>query len=327
MLTLGKIRGLDALAGPEGTFSILALDHRGTFRRMIAGLFDGEPAWPDLVAEQERLATALIPEATAVLMDPLFTAGPLIARGAVPGGTGFLVSLERSGYEGGDGARRNVLEPGWSAEAIKRMGADGVKLLVQYHPDAPSARAQEDLVTEVAESCRRQDLVLVLEPVAYNPAGDKSDPGYRAALPDTVVEIARRLDQSGADVLKLDFPLVASDDEAEMVAACRRVTDATRLPWVVLSAGVDFATFLRQVQAACDGGASGFLGGRAIWQEVMEIRDGSERSAYLGRVARRRLAALRVIADTSATPWRDRLGGGLASPGDGWHKEYAARTS
>ncbi|MEM0908270.1 MAG: tagatose 1,6-diphosphate aldolase [Pseudomonadota bacterium] len=323
MLTLGKLRGLDAIAAPNGTFSMLALDHRSSFAKMTAGLFDGSAGWDEVVAEKERLARAMIGHATAVLMDPLFTAGPLVARGAIPGSVGFLVALERSGFESTERGRINVIEPGWTVEAIKRMGADGIKLLVQFHPAEAAAAEQEAFVEKIAASCREHDLVLVLEPISYAPGGDRTDPHYVAELPNVVVEIAKRFDPH-TDLLKLEYPLLADAPFDEMVGACEAITAATRLPWVVLSGGVAFDAFLNQVRAACAGGASGFLGGRAIWKEAMAIRDEAARDAFLQRTAAPRIAALRAVSEASATPWRERPvvkeAMGLS---EDWHKRYA----
>lgn len=326
MITLGKLRGLAAAAGPSGTFSMLALDHRGSFKRMTAEILGGNASWDQVVDEKIRLAEALLPHASAVLMDPLYASGPLVARGVLPGSMGFFVALERSGYDGPDSARENTVEPGWTVEAIKRMGAAGVKLLIQYHPDAPNTARQIEFVDQIAADCKQHDLVLVLEPVGYNPAGERSDPGFVKAMPDLVVETAKVFDGSGADILKLEFPLLESASDAEMTAACQSVTNATRLPWVVLSGGVAFDDFLAQVRASCAGGASGFLGGRAIWKEAMKIADPSARDAFLTQVAAPRIAALRAVTDASATPWTERPSAKEAyQPKEHWHKSYAER--
>lgn len=324
MLTLGKLRGLDTLAAQNGTFSMLALDHRNSFAKLTGGLFEGQAAWEQVVAEKERLARTMIEHATAVLMDPLFTAGPLVARGVVPGSTGFIVALEESGYRQTDRGRINGFEPGWTAEAIKRMGAAGIKLLVQFHPTEAAASEQEAFVAKVAKSCEQLELVLVLEPISYNPKGEKSDPAFVDALPELIVEIARFFDPL-CDLLKLEYPLLVKAPYADMVAACAAVTEATRLPWVVLSGGVPFDDFLEQVRAACDGGASGFLGGRAIWKEAMSIRDVDARETFLKRTAAPRIAALRAVTEAAATPWRERpVASEAVNLADGWHKVYAA---
>jgi len=49
------------------------------------------------------------------------------------------------------------------------MGADAVKFLVYYHPYAGELAAiQEDLITEVIQSCREADLAFFLEPISYS---------------------------------------------------------------------------------------------------------------------------------------------------------------
>src|SRR4029078_4586491 len=41
---------------------------------------------------------------------------------------------------------------------------------------------------------------------------------------------------------------------------------ASQVPWVLLSGGVDDATFEAQVEVACRAGASGVLAGRSVWE-------------------------------------------------------------
>ncbi len=57
---------------------------------------------------------------------------------------------------------------------------------------------------------------------------------------------------------------------------CKELDQASRLPWVLLSAGVDFESFRIQVEIACKAGASGFLAGRALWQEGARIPAGKQ---------------------------------------------------
>jgi hypothetical protein len=49
---------------------------------------------------------------------------------------------------------------------------------------------------------------------------------------------------------------------------------------MLLSAGVDFESFRKQVKIACKAGASGFLAGRALWQEGTQIRSRDERMIF-----------------------------------------------
>ena len=94
----------------------------------------------------------------------------------------------------------------------------------------------------------------------------------------------------------------------ELLELCRRLDASSRVPWVILSAGVDFELFCQQVEIACQAGASGFLGGRAIWQEAVSIDDPQERGHYLATVAADRLKRLNEIAHKYAVPWYRKLG-------------------
>ena len=82
------------------------------------------------------------------------------------------------------------------------------------------------------------------------------------------------------------------------------LTEATDVPWMVLSAGVDHETFCRQVELACRGGASGFLAGRSIWKDALGLSR-TARIENLTDVAVQRLRELSDIAQTHARPWID----------------------
>ena len=72
---------------------------------------------------------------------------------------------------------------------------------------------------------------------------------------DVVVRTARRLTALGGDVLKCEFPYDAGvTDKARWAEACAELEEACAIPWVILSAGVDDATFEAQTLAACQAG-------------------------------------------------------------------------
>jgi tagatose-1,6-bisphosphate aldolase len=76
-------------------------------------------------------------------------------------------------------------------------------------------------------------------------------------------------------------------------------------PWAVLSAGVPFTEFTEVLRVAFDdGGASGFIAGRSVWRESLELR-GVERQTFLDTVARPRLDTLRAVAADRARPWTE----------------------
>ena len=103
-------------------------------------------------------------------------------------------------------------------------------------------------------------------------------------------------------MLKAEFPtnLRYKQDKAELINLCRQLDMSSQVPWVILSAGVDFELFYQEVEIACQAGVSGFLGGRAIWQEAMYIDDERERVQYLSTVGADRLKRLTEIANRYA---------------------------
>jgi tagatose 1,6-diphosphate aldolase len=83
-IDIGKIRGLSQCASPRGTFTCLALDHRQNLRRAI------NPQSPDsvpdsaLTAFKLEVTAALGSEATAVLLDPEYSAAQAVTAGVIP---------------------------------------------------------------------------------------------------------------------------------------------------------------------------------------------------------------------------------------------------
>src|SRR5262249_24122809 len=151
-------------------------------------------------------------------------------------------------------------------------------------------------VAEVASQCHRHDLPLVLEPIVYpiKPGQKKSDPEFAGSLLNLHTETARRLIPLGVDLLKTEFVIDVGreKDEQRIRDAYSEFSDAVRVPWVLLSGGVPFSVFERQLEYACEAGASGFLAGRAIWQDVMQLTEELEREQVLNRVAVARLKIL-----------------------------------
>jgi tagatose 1,6-diphosphate aldolase len=299
-LTVGKLRGLRECSDARGTMSMLALDHRNNLRKALRPDAPGEVADSALTAFKREAVAALAGGATAVLLDPELGAAQCIASGAMPGDRGLVVALERTGYGGEAHARESRLLEGWGVAKAKRMGASAAKLLVYYHPKASTAERIERLVGAVAEECAREDLLLLLEPLVYNPepGGGPLSPGARRRA---IVEAARRLAGAGVDVLKAEFP-AAPADEGEWAAACEELSAAGGAPWILLSAAVDFDTFRRQTEVACRAGASGVAVGRAVWNEAPQLA-GAERTAFLHGEARRRMAETTALCAERARPW------------------------
>jgi tagatose-1,6-bisphosphate aldolase len=319
IISIGKLRGLQQCTSERATFTCLALDHRQNLRRALNPADPGSVGDLDLSRFKLDVTAALAGAATAVLLDPQYSAAQAVAAGAIPRGTPFVVAVESTGYAGAPTARQSQILPGWSVEKTKRMGASMVKLLVYYHPDSPTSNEIESFVRRVAQECSRQDIGLMLEPLSYS-----LEAGRILTSPEkrhVVTETARRLTFPGVDVLKAEFPLDITTDppESGWAKACGEISSLSRAPWILLSAAADYAAFLRQVKVACQAGASGIAVGRAVWQEAVSLT-GQARMAFLQDVARPRMEALTKICAEFARPWTDFYTPGEITPD--WYKTY-----
>jgi len=298
----GRLRGIKATSTSGHTFAILAFDQRNNYRQLLPPT----ATFQDAAAIKRDAAVALSDIASAVLLDPTYG---LEAALSMSGHCGLLMALEESGYSGDSTYRRTSFDPDWTVAKIRRMGASAVKLLIYYHPDSgPLADEMDALVATVRDQCRAEDIPFFLEPLTYSldAAVPKSSAGFARQRPRLVRETAARLSRLGPDILKLEFPVdVTFDtDPRSWAEACAAVSEASSVPWALLSAGVDFEMFERQVRVACQNGASGFIGGRAIWKECV-VMSLAERQQFLAGIAAGRMRRLVAIAEAEARPWTD----------------------
>ena len=326
-LTVGKLRGLQQLADARGILTICAIDHRGALKRALNEKDPDAVSYQDMVDFKLDLCQTMAPLASAILLDPLYGAGQAIAAGVLPGHIGLLVSLEKTGYTGSTSARLTEVLPGWGVKKVKKMGASACKLLIYFRPDFKDTVARQlDLVAERVEECRQEDIPLLVEPVSY-PAEDEGPEEFARKKPELVIETARKLTALPIDILKSEFPadINYEKDEQKLLAYCRELDRASRLPWVLLSAGVSYEVFYRQAEIAFRAGASGFLAGRALWQEAAGITSRAGRKKFFEATAAVRFKELAELADKHGTPWYTKMGsarGQLAAVAEGWYRSY-----
>ena len=328
-LSIGKVRGLQQIATPSGLMVICAMDHRSGLVSMMEGAHHEAPDYAEIVQMKLDMCSALGPYSSGILLDPEYGAAQCIASGALRGHTGLLVSIEATGYQKDPTGRLTVLLKDWSVEKIKRMGASAVKMLVYYRPDIGKLAAKQlKVIARVAEDCIKNDIPLLVEPKTYRVEGETMDSAaFARGLPQMVIETARQITALPIDVLKAEFPadMKYEQDGDRLAAYCRELDQASAVPWVILSAGVDFVTFKQEVTIACQAGASGFLGGRAIWQEATEIDSKDSRVSFLSGIAAERMRELAEIAGRYARPWYNKLGLNeekLAGTGAEWYRRY-----
>ncbi len=325
ILSIGKYRGLQECSTTRNALTILAMDHRVNMRAAL------DPIHPDKVSDETMLefkrdiVKYVSPASSAVLLDPEYGIANTIQSGALSGKTGMIATVDESGYKGDQSARRTSLLADWGVAKACLAGADGIKLLVYYHPDAPTAPEIETLVHQVAEECKQHDVAMFLESRAYSlsRSSNKLSPEDRHRV---VIETARRLTPLGADVFKAEFPMdIASDvTQAAWSKACSDLSLSSAIPWVLLSGKAGFEIFLRQVTIACEEGASGVAVGRAVWQEAANM-EGEARSHYLQNTVHERMERLTSVCNALAKPWTAFYN--LPVPNVDWYRRYPQKNA
>lgn len=348
-ISAGKLRRLAALCDESGIFKMMAIDQRGSLEQALGKVLGREPAFDEVARFKQLVTRELAPYATAVLTDPIF--GYARSVRDLPGGVGLLLAYEKTGYlragESGRGRKTELIE-GWDATKALRAGADAVKLLLYYHPDAdPEVREhQKEVCRRVGEECDRLDLPFLLELVAYaldEPGADSVD--YAARKPELVRRSAEEFSRPEyrVDILKLEFPAdlkftreyrhavfdARERPEAyrveDVIRFCQELNEASRLPWVILSAGVDIREFLLQVEIAADAGASGFLCGRAIWKDAIPLfRDEEMMVAFLQNTGAVNFLKCNAAAEAALPVWEHPAFAEIAVADDTpeWHRRF-----
>lgn len=330
-MTPGKLRGLRAVSNEAGVISALALDQRGSLAAIMAGASGQQPT-PEMLCEFKRVLTrALTPEASAILLD-LETGGEAAALRAP--GVGLILTYEKDAYVNRTLHRMPELIPGLSVKRLRESGADAVKLLIHYDPDAPEDvnQAKRSLVEKVGAECAAEDIPLLLEVLAYDAqGGDEKSLGYACRKPEKVARNMAEFSRPvyAVDVLKIEMPVnmkyvagaqsfnpssgpaQAAYSRQEAIECFRCAAAATAKPFIYLSAGVGHAEFIEGLALAAEAGVpfSGVLCGRAIWQDGARVYAKEGAGALERWIHHEGLSHIRgVLAGLKqAHPWHSRL--------------------
>lgn len=295
---------LDAIADPSGRFAVLAMDQRGSLRRMLDEA--GRPSTDaDLTAFKVDVIGALSALASGVLTDVEYGVDAVRTTGALASTAGLLVAAEPAAKASWNGEPRTTVDPGRDARWVVDHTGDAMKFLVYWCPDRPAPAGEPDLAAEaldavrtVVADCRAVGIPSVIEPLVVGHAGEPKPSGARKD--ELVLASAAALAELGPDLLKLEWPGGAD--------GCRAVSAALgTVPWALLSAGVAYDAFVERTRTALDAGASGVIAGRAIWGEAVNLL-GEERRRFLAEVSVPRLEGLVKVLAEHGRPWREVAG-------------------
>ncbi|MCD6318134.1 tagatose 1,6-diphosphate aldolase [Candidatus Aerophobetes bacterium] len=355
-ISSGKLRGIRMLADEEGKFRMMAIDQRGSLQRILGKVMDKDPKQVspnDLSTFKKSVIKVLSPYSSATLTDPVY--GYPYAAEYLPKNVGLLLATEQTGAELGGRSgkeRKSRLQPGWNISKTKRAGANAVKLLMYYRGDASSdvVQHQKDIILKVGEECEKYDLPYVLEIVSYpfKQDEDKDNVTFAKRKPEIVMDYTREFSKPEykVNILKIEFPAnlkyckefsggefdgkkrEPAYNLSEVEDYCKELTSISSVPWVILSAGVNIKEFLVNVKLATENGASGFLGGRAIWQDAAKYYPDVEKvEGWLSTSGVDNFRRL-YEASKNATPYFNHKSFGsfanieLDLRGENWHIDY-----
>jgi sulfofructosephosphate aldolase len=282
---------LSSLARPSGAFAMVAMDQRESlrtiFRQQTGESVDDET----LIAFKVAVARVLSPVASALLVDRPFGLRPTVDSGALDPSCALIVADDRLVQEPGVVVDDTFLDAKLDLSAVAADGAVALKLLVIWRDDGETERRLAMTRTFISQA-HDAGLLAIVEAVVRPTSAD----GREAAILDA----ARQLGACHPDLYKAEVPLSGRGPAEPIIEGARRITDAVPCPWVVLSSGVTSADFSSAVEAACRGGAAGFLAGRAVWTDAIAPTVDHDFDAALREISLPRLRQLALTVDAVA---------------------------
>lgn len=288
---------LDAIARPGGSLAMVAMDQRESLRSMFDAAGAGRPDDDVLIRFKLDVAQSLGPLASGFLIDRHFGFTAVRDSEMLPQGTGLILAADALTQDEGGPVEETDLDDVVLSPEFDLSGVSALKLLIIWRRDEHRQRRVQ-LASDFIAASRDRGVLSVLEPVVRATQNELDAGTWDADA--AIREAARELSPLGQDLYKVQVPLAGNGELAEQTRSSERLGKDIIGPWVVLSQGVDRERFQPAVEAACRGGASGFLAGRALWSDVVGAHD---TLAALRSLSVPRLERLIETVDREARPW------------------------
>ena len=297
MTELPTLTTLDTIARESGALAMVAMDQRESLRTMFDAAGKGRPDDSVLVDFKRTVADVLGPVASGFLIDREYGFDEI--RSTLDPSTGLILAADALSQDDGGPVDDTDLDPVVLAPDFDLSGVSALKLLIIWRRDDQRERRLQ-LAQDFVRAATERGMLSVLEPVVRATPAELDSGTWNTE--DAIVEAARELSVVRQSLYKVQVPLAGAGNPSEQLRESERLDEAIQGPWVVLSQGVDRRNFASAVEAACRGGASGFLAGRALWSDVV---GSSDVSGQLTNVSLPRLRALIDIVDRCARPWSE----------------------
>ena len=170
-LSSSKLEALKRLSDENGIIGALAIDQRGSLKKMIAAGSTTDVGDEGIIRFKELVSEELTPYATSILLDPEYG---LPAAKARDKNAGLLVAYEKTGYDATEPGRLPDLLTEWSVKRLKAAGADAIKFLLYYDVDEDATINEQKHVfmERVGSECLAEDIPFFLEIVTYDATND-----------------------------------------------------------------------------------------------------------------------------------------------------------
>lgn len=284
-------KNLKNLVNKQGIISALAIDQRGSLKKMLKIEKEGEQSISEF---KELISEKLTPFSSSILLDPEYGIDASIKRDA---NCGLIFSYEKTGYDKQERGRYPDLIEEFSAKRLKELNADAIKLLIYVDVDEEDGinRRKEAFVERVGNECLSENLPFFLEIITYDDTiGNEKGKEFAKVKPFKVIKAMERYSDSrfNVDVLKVEVPVnmnyvegfsekdfVYTKEEARLFF--KKQSEVSKIPFIFLSAGVSTQLFKETLLFASESGSefNGILCGRATWSGATEAFTVSKKNA------------------------------------------------
>lgn len=324
-LSTNKLTALKRLSDKNGVIGALAIDQRGSLKKMIAAGSKNDVGDEGIVRFKELVSEELTPFATSILLDPEYGLPAAKVRDKE---AGLLVAYEKTGYDATEPGRLPDLLPEWSVKRLKAAGADAIKFLLYYDVDEDKEINEQKHVfmERVGSECLAEDIPFFLEIVTYDATNDDVKGAIFAKVkPHKVIEAMVEFSKTdyNVDVLKMEVPVNMNFVEGyakeevvytkeEATAYFKEQSQATNLPFIFLSAGVSAKLFQETLKFAKEAGSTfnGVLCGRATWSEgVIPYATKGEKVGreWLETIGKNNIEELNAVLNITASSWYEKV--------------------
>ncbi|MDN6625804.1 MAG: tagatose-bisphosphate aldolase [Pisciglobus halotolerans] len=324
-LSENKRKAIENLSDKNSVISALAIDQRGSLKKMIAEGSKEDIGDKGIIHFKELVSEELTPFASSILLDPEYGIPASKVRDS---DAGLLLAYEKTGYDASEPGRLPDLLEDWSVKRLKAAGADAVKFLLYYDVDEDEKinEFKHVYMERVGSECLAEDIPFFLEIVSYDAKNDDvKGREFAKVKPHKVIDAMKEFSkpQYNVDVLKVEVPVNMSfvegfcDEEPvytkeEAYEFYQKQSKATHLPFIFLSAGVTAQLFQETLKFAHEAGSTfnGVLCGRATWKNgVAPYATEGEAAGrdWLRDQGKKNIKELNEVIQATATPWQTKV--------------------